>query len=47
MGLERHTLFFDAAQLGQAEHLVAAAVRQDRPPPADKSVQTACALNDL
>ena len=44
---ERHALFGDLAAVGQAEHLVAAAVRQNRSLPIHEFVQPARSLQHL
>ena len=41
MAFERHALLGDLRQVGQAHHLIAAAVGQDRPLPAHEGVQAA------
>ncbi len=41
MRFERHPLFRPAGQIGQAHHLIAATVSQDRPVPAHETVQPA------
>ena len=41
MGMERDALLLDLPQSGQGKHLESSAVRQDRPRPGHKPVQSA------
>ena len=47
MRAETHALFVDRAARGKAEHLVAAAVGEDRPSPADEAVQAAAPRDEV
>ena len=44
---ERHAFFFDIAEIRQRKHLKSAGIRQDRPAPGHKFMQSAEFLHNL